>query len=130
MTVERQHVRGTWEETRAFSRAVVTRGGRTAYLAGVVDIDEHGGSITGDAEASARAVLDRLRDAVEGVGGTLTDVVTMTVYLTDPRYGEELVRVRHEYFEPGTFPAATMLTCAALARPELRMEIQAIAVLD
>jgi 2-iminobutanoate/2-iminopropanoate deaminase len=130
MTVERQHVTGTWEETRAFSPAVVTRGGRTAYLAGVVDVDEHGAAVTGDAAASARAVLDRLRDAVEAVGGTLADIVTLTVYLTDPRYGEEFVRVRHEYFEAGAFPAAAMLTCVALARPELRMEIQAIAVLD
>lgn len=126
---DRRFVTGDWEETRAFSRAVVTHGGSTVHLAGVVDIDEQGRSISGGPEAYARAVLDRLSDAVAAAGGSLSDIVTMTVYLTDPRFGEDLVRVRTEYFDDGAYPAATMLTCAALARPDLHIEIQATAVL-
>jgi 2-iminobutanoate/2-iminopropanoate deaminase len=125
---ERHFVTGKREEQRSYSRAVIASG-PTAYLAGVVDVDAQGRFITGTAEESARAVFDRLRDAVEAAGGTLADIVTMTVFLTDDRYGDDVARVRHEYFEPGHFPASALVTCVSLARPELRMEIQATAVL-
>jgi len=124
----RSYVTGEREEQRGYSRAVITSGGRTVYLAGVVDVDAEGGFVTG-AEASVRAVHDRLRDAVEAAGGTLEDIVTMTVFLTDDRLGDAFVRIRKEYFAPGRFPASALVTCTSLARPELTMEIQAIAVL-
>lgn len=68
--------------------------------------------------------------AVEAAGGSLTDIVTMTVFITDDRYGDAFARVRHEYFAADHFPASALVTCVSLARPELRMEIQATAVLN
>ncbi|MEX2329098.1 MAG: RidA family protein [Nitriliruptoraceae bacterium] len=115
---------------RAYSRAVVVEGGRTAYLAGVTSRGPDGEPVTDSAEAAARAVLDRLGETVELAGGSLADIVTMTVFITDPRYGDDFVRVRGEYFEEGRCPASALVTCTALARPGLMMEIQAIAVLD
>ena len=38
-------------------------------------------------EPQARAALDRVRAAVEAAGGTLDDVVAMTVFITDTRFG-------------------------------------------
>jgi 2-iminobutanoate/2-iminopropanoate deaminase len=126
---ERRFVTGEREEQRRYSRAVVVAGGRTVYLAGVVDVDADGAFVAGDVEASSRAVLDRLRDAVEAVGGMMGDIVAMTVYLTDARWGDTFVDVRAEYFEAGAFPAATMISGVALAHPQLRIELQATAVL-
>jgi 2-iminobutanoate/2-iminopropanoate deaminase len=130
VAVEREHLTGERETTRSYSRAVSTRGGRTIYLAGVVDVDETGTPVVGPFEASARAVLDRLREAVEAAGGQLADVVTMTVYITDARFGDDFARVRAEYFAEGRYPASALVTCTALARPDLRVEIQATAVTD
>lgn len=128
--MERIYIDGERERSRSYSRAVVTRGGRTVYLAGVVDVDADGGPITGGPGASTRAAFDRLRDAVEAAGGTLADIVTMTVHITDARYGDAFAKVRAEYFDADAYPASTLVTCVALARPELTVEITAIAVLD
>ena len=63
------------------------------------------------------------------VNGTLDDIVTMTVFITDPRYGDEFVAIRKQYFTRG-FPGSALITVHALARPEMLVEVQAIAVLD
>ena len=63
------------------------------------------------------------------MGGTLDDIVTMTVFLTEPRYGDEFVAIRAQYFTQG-FPGSALISVSALARPEMLVEVQAIAVLD
>jgi 2-iminobutanoate/2-iminopropanoate deaminase len=62
-------------------------------------------------------------------GGTLADVVSMTVFITDPRYGDEFVAIRQRYFTRG-FPGSALITVHALARPEMVVEVQAVAILD
>jgi 2-iminobutanoate/2-iminopropanoate deaminase len=39
-------------------------------------------------------------------GGSLENIVYMTVFIGDVRYGEEFVKVRREIFSSGNFPAA------------------------
>ncbi len=63
-------------------------------------------------------------------GGTLDDIVTMTVFITDTSNGQEFVRIRDEYFEDGKWPASALITCAGLAHPSMQVEIQGIAVID
>ena len=63
------------------------------------------------------------------VGGTLDDIVTMTVFITDPRYGDEFVEIRKQYFARG-FPGSALISVYSLARTEMLVEVQAIAVLD
>lgn len=53
----------------------------------------------------------------------------MTVFLTDSRYGDEFVALRKGYFTRG-YPGSALITVHSLARPEMLLEIQAIAVLD
>lgn len=120
------------EEGRSYSRAVKARGGTTVYLAGVGGIRDRDGSPlpAADFSTEARRALERLRDAVGLAGGTLDDIVTMTVFITDCRYGDEFVKIRSEYFKPGRYPASALITVAALARPEMQIEIQAVAVLE
>ena len=118
------------EENRSYSRAVKVKGGTTVYVAGVVSRDAEGKTVIGDFEAQARAAFERLRENIEIAGGTLQDIVTMTVYITDARHGDEFVKIRSEYFKPGHYPASALITIAALGHPDLRVEIQAIAVLD
>ena len=60
-------------------------------------------------------------------GGRLGDMVTMTVFITDARFGDRFVALRKEIFG-GDFPASALITCRALARPELLVEVQGIAV--
>ena len=119
------------EERRSYSRAVKVKGGTTVYLAGVVNRGADGKAVVGvDLAPKVQAVFERLRENVEVAGGTLDDIVTMTVFITDPRYGDEFVKLRSEFFKPGHCPASALITVSALGAPELEIEIQAIAVLD
>ena len=52
----------------------------------------------------------------------------MTVFTLDVRYGEKIIpKIRRQYF-PDAFPAAALITVSGFARPDMMIEIQAIAV--
>ena len=128
--MSREYFKGDREETRSYSRAVKIKGGTTVYLAGhgaVVDAD--GNSLAGDFTAQAHRCFEQLRGLMSDVGGALDDIVTMTVFIVDSRYGDEFVQIRSGYFSHG-FPCSALITVHSLARPEMLVEIQAIAVLD
>ncbi len=69
-----------------------------------------------------------MSEVVAEAGGKLDDLVTMTVFITDPRYGDQFIELRKQYFTRG-FPASALIGCDSLARPTMLIEIQAIAVL-
>ena len=126
----REYFRGEREETRSYSRAVKVKGGTTIYLAGHgATQDSEGNSLVGDFTAQAHECFERLRLLMTDVGGSLDDIVTMTVFIVDSRYGDEFVEIRKGYFSQG-FPGSALITVHSLARPEMLVEIQAIAVLD
>jgi 2-iminobutanoate/2-iminopropanoate deaminase len=109
---------------------VKVRGGTTVYLAGIgAPTDAQGTSLAGSFTAQTHRVFARLRETMELVGGTLDDIVTMTLFITDPRYGDEFVAIRKQYFTRG-FPGSALIAVHSLARPDMLVEIQAVAILD
>jgi 2-iminobutanoate/2-iminopropanoate deaminase len=126
-----EHLKGTeWQQARAFSPAVVTEGGRTVWLAGqttLVDLD--GRDIAGNFEAQARTIFQLIERTLQRGGGSLADLVTMTVFINDPRNGDRFVELRGEYFKDGRYPASALVTVSNFARPGCVIEIQAIAVI-
>jgi 2-iminobutanoate/2-iminopropanoate deaminase len=123
--MDRAYFTGEREEQRSYSRAVKVKGGTTVYLAGIGAPTDARGNFT----AQAHRVFERLQETMALVGGTLDDLVTMTVFITDPRYGDEFVAIRTQYFTRG-FPGSALITVHSLARPEMLVEVQAVAVLD
>jgi reactive intermediate/imine deaminase len=118
-----------WKPRGSYSQVVISEPGRMVFLAGQVAVDEDG-NIVGPANIRAQAmqVLQNIRRGVEAAGGTLKDIVTMTVFTTDARYHSEVNEIRREVFG-SEFPASTMVQVVALARPELLLEINAIAII-
>jgi enamine deaminase RidA (YjgF/YER057c/UK114 family) len=55
-------------------------------------------------------------------------MVTMTVFITDARYGDRFTELRKETFGDN-FPASALITVAGLARPEMLVEVQGIAMI-
>ena len=50
--MERSYIEGTWQKNRAFSPAVITRGGRMVWVAGHgAPVDDNGKSLAGDFDA-------------------------------------------------------------------------------
>ena len=118
------------EKERAYSPAVVTRGGRIIWLAGQTTlVDANGKSLLGDFQGQARAAFALIDSTLKRSGGSLRNLVTMTVFITDPRFGDEFVKLRHDVFPDGKFPASALISVSGLAQPGLLIEIQGIAVI-
>jgi 2-iminobutanoate/2-iminopropanoate deaminase len=126
--LQRRYVKREAAQARAYSQAVVTEGGRVIWLAGQVAGDDASGrSLIGDFDGQVREVFLRLGRTLEEAGARLSDMVTMTVFITDARYGDRFTQLRKEIFGDD-FPASALITVAGLARPELLVEVQGVAV--
>lgn len=126
--VERRWLKRDAAQARAYSQAVVTEGGKIVWLAGQVGANDAAGkSLAGDFDGQVREVFARLGATLAEAGGKLADMVTMTVFITDARYGDRFTQLRKEIFGDN-FPASALITVAGLARPEFLVEVQGIAV--
>jgi 2-iminobutanoate/2-iminopropanoate deaminase len=128
----RQYLEGTdMQKQRAFSPAVITQGGRLVWLAGhTTTQDDEGRDIAYNFEAQVRQVFKNLDNTLRRAGGSLADMVTMTVFILDVRLGTRFTEIRREIFPEGKYPASALITVAGFARPGIVIEIQGIAVLD
>ena len=118
------------QKERAFSPAVVTEGGKIVWLAGHGGLEDASGkSLAGDFDAQVRAAFAAINRTLQRVGGGLENMVTMTVFIADVRYGDRFVQVRREMFPKENFPSSALITVAGFARPGMLIEIQGIAVI-
>ena len=114
---------------RAFSPGVITEGGRTVWLAGQTALqDEQGRSIAGNFEAQARQIFHLIDQTLNKAGGGIANLVTMTVFINDPRHGDRFVEIRKEFFTAGHYPCSALITVVDFARSGMLIEIQGIAV--
>lgn len=82
--------------------------------------------IAGDEYEQSKLSFAKIRSIVEAVGGTMADVVKITIFVTDIMQREKVWQARREVFA-GDFPASTLVQVAALAEPSVKVEIEAIA---
>jgi reactive intermediate/imine deaminase len=103
--------------------------GTTLYVSGQVALDGQGKLVgENDAAAQTEQVFQNLKTVVEAAGGTLDDVVKLTIFVTDSSYRPAVAAARLKYFKEGQYPASTYLVVSALAVPQLLVEVEAIAV--
>jgi enamine deaminase RidA (YjgF/YER057c/UK114 family) len=129
---QREYLQGdTRQRERAYSPAVKTTGGTTIYMAGQTGYqDERGETYPADFDGQVRVAFERMRKTLESAGGKLDDIVTMTVFITDMANGTRFTQLRKDFFSDGRYPASALIGIKELARPEMMIEIQAIAVVD
>lgn len=97
-----------------YSQAV--RSGDLVFLSGQIPLDPATMELVGgDFEARARQVFDNLRAVAEAAGGSLDQVVKLTVFLTDMDNFATVNRVMEDYFEQ-PFPARAALGVASLPK--------------
>ena len=119
-----------FQKSRAFSPAVITEGGRIVWLAGqTATRDEAGNDISGDFEAQVRTIFTLIDQTLGRCGGSLANMVTMTVFINDPRHGDRFVELRKSLFQDGNYPASALITVSHFARPGMLIEIQGVAVI-
>jgi 2-iminobutanoate/2-iminopropanoate deaminase len=113
----------------SYSLVTISQPGRMVFIAGQTASDPEGNVVgIGDVRAQTRYVIEKIRRAVQAAGGTISDLVALNVFTTDVRYHRDINEVRRELLG-SDFPTSTMVQVVALARPELLLEINAIAVI-
>jgi 2-iminobutanoate/2-iminopropanoate deaminase len=110
------------------STAVKVKGGTMIFLAGHTASLPQVNVEHGNFEVQFKRVFDKIKTTLSQAGGTFDDIVTMSVFLTDLRYIPEFNKLSKEIFKKN-FPAVTFVEVSHLARPQLIMEIQPIAVM-
>jgi len=114
----------------AFSAGMEAPAGRTVYVSGMVSMDADGNVVgEGDVRLQTETVLENVKAALEEVGGSLRDVVKVTVFIRDMGDYDEIHEVRRRYFEE-PYPASSMVEVSALIDPRLLVEIEAVAVIE
>jgi len=118
------------QAARAYSPAVITQGGRTVWLAGqTATRDRDGNDISGNFDAQVRSIFALLDATLRRAGGSLANMVTMTVFINDPRHGDRFVELRKGFFPDGNYPASALITVSQFARSGMLIEIQGVAVI-
>lgn len=116
-------------QERGYSEAVVTEGGKMMWLAGqTATVDDAGKSLAGNFEGQVRQIFRNLDRTLNKAGGKLSDIVQMTVFITDVRDGDHFVKLRHDILRDH-FPGSALITITALAAPDAKIEIQGYAVI-
>jgi 2-iminobutanoate/2-iminopropanoate deaminase len=124
-----QYIKGERPQQRGYSLAVITEGGKTVWLGGqIATVDDTGKSLAGDFEGQVRQIFKLIDATLKKAGGKLSNMVQMTVFITDVRYGDRLTEIRREIFGDN-FPGSALITVTALADPNAKIEIQGYAVI-
>jgi enamine deaminase RidA (YjgF/YER057c/UK114 family) len=116
--------------SRAFSPGVVTSGGMTVWVAGqTATQDNQGVNIANNFEAQVKQVFSQIDAVLKRAGGSLDNVVAMTVFIKESRYGDRFVEMRKDFFKNGNYPGSALITVTNFARPGIEIEIQAVGVI-
>ena len=107
-----------------YSQAV--RVGDTVYLSGQIPLDPQTMELVeGDIGARARRVFDNLAAVMQEAGGSLSDIVKLTIYLVDLEQFGQVNEVMAEYFD-APFPSRATVAVAALPKG-VPIEVEAVA---
>ena len=113
--------------TRSLAYANVVIAGDLIFVAGQAGVDEQGHLVSTEFVPQAQRTFENIEVALRSVGATRRDIVSMTVFLTDWRYGDDFLKVRSEFLGEDLAASAT-IGIGQLAYPEMLVEVQCTAV--
>lgn len=122
--------KGIWSPAgRAFSQGVIQGEGTVIHVTGQVAWDADGNVAgIGDVAAQMEKCLDNIKAVLSAVGGTLDDVVSLTIYFLRREDVPAIQRVRARHFNPASAPVSILIQVPGLVVPELLIELVPIAV--
>lgn len=130
---QKQYINPSGDKPPGYTHVVVSgSAGKTLYIAGQVALNEKGEVVgRGDLGAQTQQVFENLKKALAAAGATFDDVVKMTTYIVNyqPEHVAILRQIRQSYLNMNNPPANTLVGVQALYRPELLIEIEAIATI-
>lgn len=115
-----------------YSHGMIARGGDLVIVAGQVGLNADGRVPGDDVVSQTKQALENVRTVVEAAGCTMRDVVRLQTFLTRPGDIGGFMKAREElfptYFPDKVYPPNTLLVVGRLVRPELLVEVEAMAV--
>jgi len=130
--IRKFNTRDTYPEQQIdndLSQAVVARGA-TVYLRGQIgqDLDTSECVCVGDAAGQTEQAMKNIDMLLREAGSKLDHICKLTIYISDPRYREDVYRVVGRWLK-GVFPVSTGIVVTAFARTEYLVEVDATAVI-
>ncbi|MGA9118994.1 MAG: RidA family protein [Bacteroidota bacterium] len=117
-----------FEPKIGISRAV--RSGRVIAVSGTAPLGPDGKTVApGDPSGQTRRCLEIIQAAVEGLGGTLPDVIRTRILLTRIEDWEKVALVHGEFFGE-VRPASTFMQVVRFIDPTWLIEIEADAIIE
>jgi len=115
-----------------YSHGMIARGGDLVIVAGQVGLNADGRVPGDDVVSQTKQALENVRTVVEAAGCTMRDVVRLQTFLTRPGDIGGFMKAREElfptYFPDKVYPPNTLLVVGRLVRPELPVEVEAMAI--
>jgi reactive intermediate/imine deaminase len=109
---------------------IKVRDGWILFVSGQCAVDENFNLVgKGDIKVQTRKTLENIKSVVEEAGGTLNDVVKVTVYVRDMSHLKAIHDVRFEYFTKN-LPASTLVEVSRLINDDYLIEIDAVAFIQ
>lgn len=103
--------------------------GETVVISGLTARAPDGTSILGaDEYEQSQVIFAKIRAFMQAAGGSMDDVVKMTIFVTNMANNSKVWTARKEVFT-GDFPACSLVEVSALAKPEILVEIEAWGIL-
>lgn len=102
------------------------RYGNLLFISGQAGAADDGRIVEGGFRAQGEQAFANLRRALEAGGSSLTDVIKVTIFVTDMNHFQDVVALRRTYFS-APYPADTIAEVKALYDPAAMIEIEAIA---
>lgn len=112
-----------------FTSAIAVEGRTIVHTSGFMARDPATGAILhpGDIERQTLECLGKIERVLTAAGGTLDDIVKMTVFLTDASNYEGMNRARRQKLAGIDYASSTVLT--GLVAPQALVEIECVAAI-
>ena len=116
---------------RGYSHVAESTGRRTIYLSGQVALSPEGEIVGGsDTRLQAEQVFTNLSTALSAVEATFEDVVKLTFFMIDMADFPAVREVRDRFVNTAHPPASSAVQVSDLVFDWIRLEVEAIAVID
>ncbi len=108
----------------------IAPGKKLVYIAGQMAFDENDNLVgVGDIKVQTEQVLKNIKKHMESFGGTLDDILNVTVYVSSMDGLEKIHEVRKRYFNK-PYPSSTLVQISNFVNPDGLIEINAQAVIE
>jgi len=115
-----------------YSHGMIAAGGELVVVAGQVGMGADGQVKVDDVIAQTKQALENVRAVVEAGGCTMRDIVRLQTFLTRADDIAGFMKARSEvfpqYFPDKVYPPNTLLVINRLVRPDLLVEVEAMAI--